>query len=466
MASISAFVTVKDSATVEEYYNCFWSHAKSNVLKVKGQTFEFASSRSEFVDEAQTTIYTNTKNPKQLLLNCYSCDLAKMGAMMGGETFQAMGALLWDMNPETDMKIRGAEPAGAKADLVCFATLKEGCSVEDYCELFWSHAKGKTLVCKQNGKTYEMEHTRGSMCDESRSAIYVNSKAANEIAICVYDCDVAQLGAMMNGEKFKEMGDAMWTMTGMHFMTAPPAPQRRTLFAGTWLINESARVPCMTFFGSMTPEDDAAESGDGVTLLGRWSDMATGTGAFVCEADTVQDVQAWLLNWAPMAACEVQPILDDNTAREILLKEKPSYTVDYSHVGDEPLPGESLYLIKYRFYEGAKVEGFKAFAALTEEQDQGDSGSCRPLGRWHDLGMGKGLAVAAAKNEKDLYAWAANWAPLCECDIKGVVTDKQAREVIRSKPNYEQNLAEVRTSMMPAPVKKSSWLPRRLSKAA
>ena len=32
-----------------------------------------------------------------------------------------------------------------------------------------------------------------------------------------------------------------------------------TLYLGTWEIMDHARVPCMTYFGSMTDEDDKEE---------------------------------------------------------------------------------------------------------------------------------------------------------------------------------------------------------------
>jgi hypothetical protein len=209
---------------------------------------------------------------------------------------------------------------------------------------------------------------------------------------------------------------------------------------------DSARVPCMTYFGSMTPADDKAEA-KGVNLLGRWSDIGTATGAFVCEAENYADVSAWLYNWVPMATCTVKPVCDDNTARKIILKADPTYTVDYSHVGDQPQQGETLYLIQYRFNDGCRVQGNELFANLTEEQDTADAGNCRPLGRWHDLGTGSGAAIAAATNEKDIYAWAYNWASMCECTITPVLTDSQCRSIIQGKPDYQKRLEAVKASM-------------------
>ena len=81
---------------------------------------------------------------------------------------------------------------------------------------------------------------------------------------------------------------------------------------------DSKRIPCMTYFASMTEEDDKAES-VGVEILGRWSDMGNASGAFVCRADNYTDVASWLYNWAPMADINVKPICDDNSARKSIL---------------------------------------------------------------------------------------------------------------------------------------------------
>ena len=73
-----------------------------------------------------------------------------------------------------------------------------------------------------------------------------------------------------------------------------------TLYLVNWKIMDEARVPCMTYFGSMTAEDDAAES-VGVEVLGRWSDIGTATGAAICRAENYVNVASWLNNWVPMA---------------------------------------------------------------------------------------------------------------------------------------------------------------------
>ena len=219
-----------------------------------------------------------------------------------------------------------------------------------------------------------------------------------------------------------------------------------TLFVGTWKIMDPARVSCMTYFASMTKEDDLAEL-NGVELLGRWSDIGTASGVCIFKADKYTDAMSWLYNWVPMATCSVRPVCDDNVARKIILGQEPGYLVDYSHVGDEPVENEILYHITYKFKSEKKVEGNKLFANLTQEQDKGDSGNCRPLGRWHELGTGSGLAIAAAKSEEDIYKWAFNWAEMCDCQIVPVLTDAQARSVIKNKDGFQEKLEEVKATM-------------------
>ena len=68
-----------------------------------------------------------------------------------------------------------------------------------------------------------------------------------------------------------------------------------TLFVGTWKIMDPARVSCMTYFASMTKEDDLAEL-NGVELLGRWSDIGTASGVCIFKADKYTDAMSWLYN--------------------------------------------------------------------------------------------------------------------------------------------------------------------------
>ena len=77
-----------------------------------------------------------------------------------------------------------------------------------------------------------------------------------------------------------------------------------TLFLLTWKIMDAARVPCMTYFGSMTEEDDKADA-VGVEILGRWGEVGNAKGTCICRAEKYTDVANWAYNWVPMATIDV-----------------------------------------------------------------------------------------------------------------------------------------------------------------
>tara|TARA_B100001059_G_scaffold235975_1_gene284007 strand:+ start:2701 stop:3369 length:669 start_codon:yes stop_codon:yes gene_type:complete len=215
-----------------------------------------------------------------------------------------------------------------------------------------------------------------------------------------------------------------------------------------YTILESARDDCMTFFGGMTEEDDRRDMGD-IRLLGRWSTVGESSGYCVCEADTAKSVMAWMYNWATMATIKVSPVVNDEQARRIILDKDDVYAgMDCAGANSLPREGESLYFIKYKFHEGKRADGFQAFANLTADLDANDAGSNKCLGRWHNLGMGSGIAVCSSKSEEDLYKWAYNWASMCDCDIVPVVHDSECRAVIQSKPGFARKHALLMAKMV------------------
>lgn len=212
-------------------------------------------------------------------------------------------------------------------------------------------------------------------------------------------------------------------------------------------ILDNARSDCMTYFGSMSAEDDAADTGENIELLGRWSTVGEASGYCVCRATDAKALNNWLYNWVNMATIKVWPVLDDNQARKIISGAEPSYTVDYSSLNTEPGKGESLYFIKYKFHTEKRVEGNKLFASLTQEQDLADAGNNKCLGRYHDLGLGSGFAICSSRSEEDLFKWAFNWSSMCDCEIKPVVHDNECRAVIQAKPDFEKKLAALQAKM-------------------
>lgn len=202
------------------------------------------------------------------------------------------------------------------------------------------------------------------------------------------------------------------------------------------LPEHSTRDACMTMFGSMNVQDDNKELGE-VKLLGRWACVGEARGFCIAEAESVVQMQKWLNNWVSMADIKVVPCLDDNQHRELILTEKPSYSVSYDKVNNPPKEGESLYFIKYQFKEGKKDDGFKAFASLSQEDDTNDSGKCTSFGRWHVPSKGCGYAIASCPSAFDGYKWAYNWNSMCDCELHPVTQDNETREIIKSGFGYD-----------------------------
>ena len=209
------------------------------------------------------------------------------------------------------------------------------------------------------------------------------------------------------------------------------------------ILNDTkTRDVCMTLFGGMNENDDLNELGN-VKLLGRWSKVGEASGFCVIESSDVKSIQKWLNNWVKMADIKVHPCLDDNQQRTLLLNKDPSFNAIYNSINNSPKQNESLYIVKYKFKEGRKEEGFKAFANMSEEMDKMDSGNCTPYGRWHVPSLGYGYAIASSPSVNDMYKWAYNWNELCDCEIIPVTNDIDTREIIRNSHGFEEKYNKI-----------------------
>ena len=220
-----------------------------------------------------------------------------------------------------------------------------------------------------------------------------------------------------------------------------------TFFCEYSILNEhSTRDVCMTLFGGMTHNDDMKELGE-VKLLGRWACVGEAKGFCIAQAENVFLMQKWLNNWVSMADIKVVPCLDDNQQRELILKEKPSYSISYDQVNNKPKEGDSLYFVKYQFREGMRDDGFKIFANLSKEDDIKDSGNCTSYGRWHVPSKGCGYAIASCPTALDAYKWAYNWNALCDCEITPVTKDEETRAIIKEGFGYQVKHSQIMEQM-------------------
>ena len=125
------------------------------------------------------------------------------------------------------------------------------------------------------------------------------------------------------------------------------------------------------------------------------------------------------------------PVATTSSTPGVSLGWAPSYTVAYDRVSDKAQEGESLYFVKYQFRDGCRKSGFDAFANMTKEQDNQDSGACTSYGRWHVPSQGCGYAIASCPSALDMYKWAHNWNSLCDCFICPVTGDVETRDIIK-----------------------------------
>ena len=88
-------------------------------------------------------------------------------------------------------------------------------------------------------------------------------------------------------------------------------------FLVTWRIHEDKRHEALRAFSAMTAEDDAADMGAGVKLLGRWHDLVGFTGVAIAESDDPQAISNWLLNWNGILDADVTLVLDDEETRAV-----------------------------------------------------------------------------------------------------------------------------------------------------
>ena len=90
------------------------------------------------------------------------------------------------------------------------------------------------------------------------------------------------------------------------------------LFLISWSVSSQNRVPCWNAFGNMTPEDDLQDAGEHINVVGRWHKLSGAGGVCIAECSNVSALNSWMLNWAPICDINVEPVVDDATARASL----------------------------------------------------------------------------------------------------------------------------------------------------
>ncbi len=85
----------------------------------------------------------------------------------------------------------------------------------------------------------------------------------------------------------------------------------------TWQFHPGKLHDGLAVFSQMAPEQDAADRGDRIKLIGRWHDLGRGRGVAICESDSAEAVSAWALNWNSIMDCDIAIVLDDAETRAL-----------------------------------------------------------------------------------------------------------------------------------------------------
>jgi hypothetical protein len=96
------------------------------------------------------------------------------------------------------------------------------------------------------------------------------------------------------------------------------------LFLIKWTVSSKNRVQCWNAFGNMTPTDDLADTGNDITIIGRWHQLGGSGGVCICKCRDSFALNSWMLNWSPICDINVEPVVDDATARASL-QDKPFF---------------------------------------------------------------------------------------------------------------------------------------------
>jgi len=218
------------------------------------------------------------------------------------------------------------------------------------------------------------------------------------------------------------------------------------MFHCTYEILPEHRANCMAVFGAMTEDDFKRDAGE-CNIVGRWHSPGSASGSVLIEAPSSTAIGSHLQNWITMVTIHATPVVDDNMARKIIFKgEKPSWQATYHKVGHEAPEGYSLYTIDFKIDFAQRSACYAALGAMTKEQHMAQEGHVIHMGRYHNIGMGTGICICAAKSEYDLQKWCYNWNSMADNSIQPVMSDKEWGDMIKSKPNFALDLIKAKAA--------------------
>lgn len=82
-------------------------------------------------------------------------------------------------------------------------------------------------------------------------------------------------------------------------------------FMVTWKVPLNDRHQVFRHFGSMSEADLKAQVGPDIEMVGRWHDLARGTGVCILETENPEALARLAMTWNHGMNFDVTPVLDD-----------------------------------------------------------------------------------------------------------------------------------------------------------
>jgi hypothetical protein len=89
------------------------------------------------------------------------------------------------------------------------------------------------------------------------------------------------------------------------------------------------------------------------------------------------------------------------------------------------------YLVTWRVHEDNRHEVLKAFAAMSDADEEKDLSGVKLIGRWHDLVGFTGVAIAETDDVHAISKWLLHWNAAIDIDCTPVLDDVEARAIGR-----------------------------------
>lgn len=90
-------------------------------------------------------------------------------------------------------------------------------------------------------------------------------------------------------------------------------------FMVTWQLHPETRQEVVSVWASL-PAAQRSNLGRGVKFIGRWHDMAAGTGVLIADTNDLGALNHYLGQWAPYMDLQVAPVMDDRESGAVARK--------------------------------------------------------------------------------------------------------------------------------------------------